>query len=146
MIAAIFDGHGKSGWIIFSLVGLIFLLVLGGKAELEEHQTFCNNGLLYSKFDKKPFTGIVIGSGYDGYRIHKCTFEKEYKDGKLNGISYYWYLSGALESIEPYEDGLLDGTVIRYAPNGLQKMKIYMVKGMRYGNPVDLSRNTPRKS
>lgn len=117
---------------------ILILLLFGCKQELTEMEIFTKDGLVFSKQTKQLFTGVVLGSGYDGYRTQKCTFKKEFKEGKLHGTSYYWYPNGALESIESYKNGKLNGMVTRYYPNGKRKAKIHMVDGMRGGNQGEL--------
>lgn len=125
-------------WLKSSIMIILVLLMFGCRQELPETETFKQGGLVYSRQNNKPFTGAVVGSGYDGYRTQKCTFKKEFKDGKLHGITYYWYPNGALESLEPYDNGELNGMVTRYYPNGKRKAKVHMVNGMRGGYEGEL--------
>lgn len=110
------------------------LFFIGCAAEINESECYLRNGLLFRKGEDKPFSGVVLGKSIrEGYRRQPVTFKKEYKNGLLQGRSYFYYGNGKIESIEPYEKGILNGVVTRYYENGQIKARLHFVDGMRGG-------------
>lgn len=114
------------------------MIATGCNQEISQFQTHHLGGRLYRIGDPEPFTGTVIGKGREGYRRVVCQFKKQYKNGILDGKSYFWYLNGKLESIEPYTNGKLNGLVTRYGTDGKIKMRIHLVDGQRGGESGEM--------
>ena len=121
------------------LLLLLAVLIVACQTEIDMSQAIERNGIVYAKSTEKPFTGVVTGqSRHEGYRRVTVSFKKEYKDGLLNGRSYYYYLNGKIESIEPYVQGTLDGVVTRYYENGQIKARVHFVDGYRGGSKGEM--------
>lgn len=117
----------------FMLVFLI-LMSFACQSQLPESETAVRRGITYQMGAEKPFTGIVVGRAREGYRTQIFRYQKQYKDGLLNGECKFWYPNGKLESLEPYKNGQINGTVVRYYDNGQMKASIPMKNGMRGGS------------
>ena len=117
-----------------ALFGILLPLLTACTEKVPAIRTIHRGQLLYEVGSDDPFSGVVTGKAREGYRRQICTFEKQYKDGRLDGYSHYWYPNGKLESVVPYKHGALNGIVTRYYPNGRLKAKIHFVKGMRGGS------------
>jgi hypothetical protein len=118
---------------------LLWALLVGCSAEIDASEAIERSGVLYRMGSQKPFTGVVTGRGRnDGYRNYPHTYKKEYKNGILEGRSYFYYLEGQVESIEPYKDGVLNGVVTQYYPNGQLKARVHFVDGFRGGEKGEM--------
>ncbi|RJQ86478.1 MAG: hypothetical protein C4519_01805 [Desulfobacteraceae bacterium] len=117
-------------WLVLVLVAAVSACT----TKVDDSETVARNGLVYRKGSDLPFSGIVAGtSRSEGYRNQTCRFKKEYKNGLLEGRSYFYYLNGKVESIEPYQKGVLNGVVTRYYESGQIKARLHFVDGMRGG-------------
>jgi antitoxin component YwqK of YwqJK toxin-antitoxin module len=117
---------------------LMILTIVACQAEIPEAEIVVRKSLVYQKGDEKPFTGFVVGRAREGYRHKIYRYKKQYKDGRLNGMTKFWYPNGKLESVEPYEKGEISGVVIRYHDNGQKKARIPIKNGMRSGGAGEL--------
>ena len=54
--------------------------------------------------DGKPYTGFYTNY-YDRVNDQQGYFEEYYKDGKLNGLSTWWYENGQIECEGFFKDG-----------------------------------------
>ena len=89
-------------------------------------------GLLYQKFNDRPFTGriLTIDKGASGSYVSS---DESWKDGKKNGLSARWFSNGIKMYERNYSEGRWHGTVTRWWPNG-QKMYIRAyTNGTRHG-------------
>lgn len=127
-----------TAFIMALMIPLIFFLV-SCSAKIDESKTMVRNGRLYNIGSDKPFTGFVTGiSRGEDYRKGKFLFKKEYKDGLLDGRSFYYYPDKTIESIEPYINGVLNGVVTRYYDNGQLKARLHFVDGYRGGGKGEM--------
>lgn len=109
-------------------------LLIACTTEIDISKTMQRNGRLYEIGSDEPFTGIVTGKAQNsGYRRHSYTYKKAYQNGQLHGKSYFYFPNGKIESVEPYEKGILDGVVLRYYDNGQVRARIHFVDGYRGG-------------
>jgi hypothetical protein len=128
------DPLGKSKRIIILIItAMMAFFMMACAREIPQEMTLIRDGLVYVRGEKTPFSGWIVGQARTGYRRNTCRFKMAYKDGMLNGKSYFWYPNGKLESAEPYKDGQLEGIVTRYYDSGKVKAKIHFVHGMRGG-------------
>ena len=67
--------------------------------------------------DGKPYTGFYTNY-YDRVNDQQGYFEEYYKDGKLNGLSTWWYENGQKEIENHYKDGKLNGLGTCWHENG----------------------------
>ena len=67
--------------------------------------------------DGKPYTGFYTNY-YDRVNDQQGYFEEYYKDGKLNGLSTWWYENGQKELENHYKDGKLNGLGTCWQENG----------------------------
>lgn len=126
------------GWTPPALI-LLGLLLIGCSAEIDASEAIERNGIMYRIGSEKPFTGVVKGRGRnEAYRNFPFLYKKEYKKGILHGRSYFYYLDGQVESIEPYIGGLIHGVATRYHPNGQLKSRIHYVEGFRGGEKGEM--------
>jgi antitoxin component YwqK of YwqJK toxin-antitoxin module len=124
---------GNKKWLIWGLLPLFILISTGCTKEIASHRTVVRRGLLYRVGGETPFTGLVIGKGREARHTQAMIFRRSYKDGLLDGETYFYYPSGKLESMVPYKEGKIHGAVICYWPNGKPKSRIHFVKGLRGG-------------
>ena len=123
----------------FLVISLLFCCMsVACTVEIKSSDTIVKRGRVYQRGQDHPFTGIVVGQGRIGYRDFVCLYEKQYKDGLLDGRSYYYYENGKLESIEPYDKGQLNGMMTQYYPNGKIKARIHLENGQRGGSKGEM--------
>ena len=67
--------------------------------------------------DGKPYTGFYTNY-YDRVNDQQGYIEEYYKDGKLNGLSTWWYENGQKEIENHYKDGKLNGLSTCWYENG----------------------------
>lgn len=67
--------------------------------------------------EKAPIENGMHTSYY--YKGGPVRSEREYKDGKLHGLSTTYYKSGNTKTETPYVNGKIHGTVRRYSPGGV---------------------------
>ena len=68
----------------------------------------------YHKGSDTPYTGKVFGFHENG----KKSLEKNYKDGKWDGLNTIWYSNGQKEWEAHYKNGKLDGLVTFWNKGG----------------------------
>ena len=113
-------------------------------------------GLLYQKFNDRPFTGRILSieKGESGDYV---LADESWKEGKKEGLSARWFSNGIKMYERNYSQGRWHGTVTRWWPNG-QKMYVRAyTNGTRHGkeatwrsdgSPIQLSEKpfvTPRQ-
>ena len=89
-------------------------------------------GLLYQKFNDKPFTGriLTIDKGESGEYVSS---DESWTEGKKDGVSARWFSNGIKMYERNYKEGRWHGTVTRWWPNG-QKMYVRAyTNGTRHG-------------
>lgn len=79
--------------------------------------------------EELPFTGTFIS--FDEER--KPQLSLEYKDGKRDGWSRFWYENGQLEVEAIYKDGRLEGLQRRWYENGQLKIERPFKEGKAEG-------------
>ena len=83
--------------------------------------------------ESKPYTGKAARTHFDGTKIS----EINYRAGKQNGLTQFWYNNGNLRSTFNYIAGQLDGNSTYYYTNGnMQKLTTYRV-GVKHGPTID---------
>jgi antitoxin component YwqK of YwqJK toxin-antitoxin module len=117
----------------WGLLPLFILIAVGCTKEIPAKSTVERQGRLYQVGADSPFTGVVIGKVRQARHSQNMTYKKTYKNGVLDGKSYYYYANGSIESIVPYTQGKVSGALICYWPNGKPKSRIYYVNGLRGG-------------
>ncbi|MDG0965375.1 MAG: hypothetical protein P8O23_09935, partial [Opitutales bacterium] len=113
-------------------------------------------GLLYQKFNDRPFTGRILSieKGESGDYV---LADESWREGKKEGLSARWFSNGIKMYERNYSEGRWHGTVTRWWPNG-QKMYVRAyTNGTRHGkeatwrsdgSPIQLSEKpfvTPRQ-
>ena len=125
-------------FLFWGLVSLSLVIPTGCTREISEHSTVMRRGLLYRIGGDNPYTGLVIGKGRESRHTQLMTFKKSYKNGLLDGETYFYYPSGQIESMVPYNDGVIHGALICYWPNGKPKSRIHFVNGLRGGSTGEM--------
>ncbi len=124
----------KSCVLTITVMILSALFVISCTAKIDKSKTMERNGLLYQIGSDEPFTGIVTGiSQGEDYRRGKFFFKKEYENGLLQGRAYFYYPDQTIESVEPYDKGVLNGVVTRYHENGQLAARLHFEDGFRGG-------------
>lgn len=118
---------------VWGLMPLFILFSISCTKEISTHSTVVRRGLLYRTGGDSPYTGIVIGKGRETRHTQAMIFRKSYKNGMLNGETYFYYPNGKIESIVPYTNGKIHGALLCYWPNGKPKSRIHFEKGLRGG-------------
>lgn len=129
-----------SSAIVLLLFTAVFLMlnVTGCSKEVAARDTVVRDGRLYLRGGDQPFTGFVLGKSREGYRTRTCAFKKEYKDGLLDGMTYFYFPNGKIESKVPYEGGEINGYFMRYWDNGKPRARIHFLNGMRGGSKGEM--------
>ena len=117
---------------------VMYVFIVSCTTEVQRSDVTVKRGLVYRSGDDRPFSGVVTGKGREGHRRCQCRYEKHYKDGLLQGRSYFYYENGKLESVEPYDKGRLNGMLVQYYPNGKIKARIHLVDGKRGGDKGEM--------
>ena len=82
--------------------------------------------------DGKPYTGFYTNY-YDRVNDQQGYIEEYYKDGKLNGLSTWWYENGQKEIENHYKDGKLNGLSILWYENGQKELENHYKDGKLNG-------------
>ena len=102
---------------MFILLVSIFLF-FGACSKSEEKIDFSlaeeRNGLVFKIDDDEPYTGTIYGL----YEDETKKAERNYKNGKLEGLSVFWYSNGNVDHQGTYKDGKLDGPSAAWYPYG----------------------------
>ena len=89
-----------------------------------------DDGLQYASGEEKPFTGVSVEFYPDGTKRNIYTW----KNGKENGLHKIWHEGTSLKKQEvQYSEGLMDGTAIRWHPDGQLKSLEHYAKGKKQG-------------
>ena len=76
--------------------------------------------IAYLKGSDTPYTGKIY-SMYENY--HDGAQQRNYKDGKLDGLWVFWYKNGQKEMEQNYKDGKKDGLWVWWYENGQKEME-----------------------
>ena len=99
--------------------------------ELEERGEYPDK-IAYLKGSDAPYTGTQIG-----YWKGQKESERNFKDGKKDGLELYWHENGQKSSEVNYRDGRMDGLLIGWHSNGQQMMEVNYkdgkIDGLRVG-------------
>ena len=101
---------------------------------VQEYENYFESryGLLYQKFNDRPFSGriLTIDQGAGGDYISS---DESWAKGKKDGLSARWFSNGMKMYERNYSEGRWHGTVTRWWPNG-QKMYVRAyTNGTRHG-------------
>ncbi|MDC0201162.1 hypothetical protein OAK04_02100 [Verrucomicrobia bacterium] len=80
--------------------------------ELEERE-----GIAYLKGSDTPYTGKAYGLHKNGQKW----VEKNFKDGKGDGLLVEWYKNGQKERESNWKNGKLDGLIVGWHENGQKR-------------------------
>ena len=122
----------------FIFILLSFALIFGCSKEISQTSAVVRNGLIYRNGFNEPFSGYVVGKGKSDFTGPRLAYRKQYKNGKLDGKTKYWYKNGQLESAIPYENGKINGVVTKYYENGQVKARVHLVNGKRGGSKGEM--------
>ena len=114
----------------YILLGLV-LLVSCAPNEVPSKSVVERDGIKYEVNSQTPFTGISVSSYKDGQLESKET----YKDGKRDGLSYYYHDNGQLEFKVNFKEGELDGAQENYKNGQLHYISNYK-DGKQYGTNI----------
>jgi len=82
--------------------------------------------------DGKPYTGFYTNY-YDRVNDQQGYIEEYYKDGKLNGLSTWWYENGQKQNEDHYKDGKLNGLSTWWYENGQKELENHYKDGKLNG-------------
>ena len=115
------------------------------------------NGIYYKKFSNTPFSGIIMGNwGGFGFRIINGEFKdgmqhgiwelydengqlreyQEFKLGKLCGMQFHYFESGAISWKGNNVDGKMDGIWEWYGEDGVLRQATEYKDGVRDGSSI----------
>lgn len=121
---------------------LIFLLWISCRNELRiEIEKLKTADSLSYFYDNKPFTGIA----FKEYTISKLHYEKQFRDGKQNGIITFWYENGEKKSEGKYINNSLNGKFISWYENGKIKQNYISMSGKILGQELEYYNNGQMK-
>ena len=83
--------------------------------------------------DGNPITGVY--TDYYDWENDQKEYEGYYKDGKLNGLSTWWYENGQKEREIRYEDGKQNGLCTWWCENGLIECEGFFKDGIEVDDP-----------
>ena len=83
--------------------------------------------------DGNPITGVC--TDYYDWENDQKEYEGYYKDGKLNGLSTWWYENGQKEREIRYEDGKQNGLCTWWCENGLIECEGFFKDGIEVDDP-----------
>lgn len=118
---------------VWGVLPLFILFSIGCTKEISSQSAVVRRGLLYRVGGESPFTGQVIGKGRESRHTQLMIYRKAYKNGVLDGETYFYYPNGKIESIVPYTNGKIHGALMCYWPNGKPKSRIHFENGLRGG-------------
>ena len=81
--------------------------------------------------DGNPITGVC--TDYYDWENDQKEYEGYYKDGKLNGLSTWWYENGQKEYENHYKDGKLNGLSTWWYENGQKECEVRYLDGKQNG-------------
>ncbi|WP_338946227.1 toxin-antitoxin system YwqK family antitoxin [Fusobacterium canifelinum] len=96
----------------------------------KEYDIELKDNIIYEKDGKKVYTGIVEKYSEDGILQER----REYKNGKADGISKFFYPDGKLSSETTYKNGKRNGLEKAYQENGKLEYEIKYKDGQPDGN------------
>jgi antitoxin component YwqK of YwqJK toxin-antitoxin module len=128
---------------VFSILCLVlFLTSCSEKQEGEVIHLQERKGLMFESNQEKPFTGKYIE--YSVFGQEKKRAEKNYKDGKRNGLSTLWYESGQMQSKANYTGGKQNGLETVWYMNGQKGAEGNYKDGKRDGLWMEWHTNGPK--
>jgi len=83
--------------------------------------------------DGTPYTGVY--TDYYDWENDQKEHEEYYKDGKLNGLSTWWYENGQKEREIRYEDGKQNGLSTWWCENGQIECEGFFKDGTEVDDP-----------
>ena len=122
-----------------------------------EKNTVKRNGLRYKVNSQEPFTGVIVSYYHDGQK----EYEKEYKNGIVDGkvIEYYisgqkkyegylknnvedrkiitWYANGQKRYEKNYKNGVLNGKVVSWNRSGQKEYEKEYKDGVLHGKTIE---------
>ncbi len=110
----------------------------------KEYFVLRKNGLIYKKYAKGPFTGLVE-EFYENnnpfiLRPFPCRI-RNFRYGKLDGLSEWFKENGLLRHRENYKNGKQDGLDERFYENGLLLHRENYKNGKKHGSSKDFYEN-----
>jgi antitoxin component YwqK of YwqJK toxin-antitoxin module len=146
--------------LIIISIGILFGIDMLRKSKEEPVSgVFAKNGLLYKNESDRPFTGtvrdtvannileydVVNGIKFGRFRLYNdgdhLAISGELENNKNNGIWYYYYPSGKIESTGTFKDDISFGKWIWYYEDGTIKEEGYYIKGERDGKWVTYNKD-----
>ena len=76
---------------------------------------------------------VKHGSDTHYYMTSQIKFSEQYRDGKLEGISEFWYPNGAKQWELTYNGDRLNGKALTWYPNGKRKTEKNWMDGRLHG-------------
>jgi len=104
---------------ILILISLLFLTGVSEGKEVSYLQD--RNGIKYEVNTDVGFTGKYVEKYENGHGQKNS--ERNYKDGKLEGLFTRWYENGQRSYEGNYKDGKLEGLFTRWYENGQKKFE-----------------------
>ena len=96
--------------------------ILNGKKEGRWKDYFHSNGK--KQFDKNYKNGKQDGLGTTWYENGQKQIEETYKDGKEDGLWTFWYENGQKQTEGTSKDGKFDGLVTAWFENGQKQIEV----------------------
>ena len=95
---------------IFPMMVWVLLSQWPAFAQQDTELQLSADGLWYMPGESKPYTGKAARTHFDGTKIS----EINYRAGKQNGLTQFWYNNGNPRSTFKYIAGQLDGNSTYY--------------------------------
>ncbi len=109
----------------------VILFLVSCSEEREVTQLLNRNGLMFQSNQDKPFTGTF--TEYSVFGQEKKRAEKDYKNGKLDGLSILWNRNGQKASEAYYKEGKQQGRETVWYKNGQKAAEGSYQQGKRNG-------------
>nr|MDK2850416.1 hypothetical protein [Candidatus Cloacimonadota bacterium] len=95
---------------------------------IEKNELIMQDDILL--LDGEPYSGWV----YERYPEGTLSLASQYKNGKLNGMTFLWYPDGSPQMSASYKDGVLHGRFLGWYPNGTEIYNMFINRGAYAGD------------
>jgi antitoxin component YwqK of YwqJK toxin-antitoxin module len=80
---------------------------------------------------------VEHGSHRHFYQYGQLKYVEHFRDGKLDGVSEFWYENGAKQGELPMTNGKPNGTALTWYPDGRKKSEKHWVNGQLDGPSIE---------
>ena len=115
---------------IFPVIFVLFTLIACTPEEIDDSELVERGGISYKVNSDTPFTGRVVKYRYTTYELWS---RRNFKDGKLHGLTEVFSVYGQLSRKVLFENGVKHGLFEFFHKNGQLSRKGRFEKGVEHG-------------